>query len=383
MSVIFTAVPIYFLLGCFLFAIAVQLFFALYFSMRSLFVFYNQRHKKPDVQPVSVIICAHNEAKNLARFLPAILSQRYTNESGENCFEVIVVNDASTDESNEVLLDLEKKFQHLIHVSISQDQPRTFKGKKFALSLGVQQAQYELLLLTDADCFPTSDNWLKEMTSPLLEDKEIVAGFGDMKAQPGFLNAFIRWETLHTFVQFTGFARAGLPFMAVGRNLACKKSVFIQAQQSLLWNNIPSGDDDLLMRCCANANNTEIVATQQAITISEPKQTWAEWLHQKQRHVSTGKLYKPIVQVLLTGYAFSHAAMWTLFITLLFVAPTFYLFAGMVVRSGLYWGIWIIADKKLRAGKITPLLPFCDFGWAVYNFVLSPYIFLKNKQQWK
>ncbi|MBS1781797.1 MAG: glycosyltransferase [Bacteroidetes bacterium] len=383
MSVIFTAVPIYFLLGCFVIAIVVQIFFALFFSMRSLFVFRNQRLRKRDLQPVSIIICAHNEAKNLARFLPAILSQRYTNEGGEKCFEVIVVNDASTDESNQVLLDFEKKFPHLKHVSISQDQPRTFKGKKFALSLGVQQAQYELLLLTDADCFPISDNWLKEMTSPLMEENELVAGFGDMKAQQSLLNAFIRWETLHTFVQFAGFARAGLPFMAVGRNMACKKSVFFKAQQSLLWNKIPSGDDDLLMRCCANGTNTAIVATPNSITISEPKQTWKEWLHQKQRHVSTGKLYKPVVQVLLTGYAFSHAAVWFLFITLLFIAPTFSLLTWMILRCVIYWAIWTIANSKLRSGKISPLLPLFDFGWAVYNFLLSPYIFLKNKQQWK
>src|SRR5690606_5721565 len=147
-------------------------------------------------------------------------------------FEVVVVNDASEDGSSKVLEEFSKKYPHLKIVSISKEEPRLFKGKKFALSKGVENAENSWLLLTDADCLPASPDWISRMVQPLLEGKELVAGFGAIRFQKGFLNAFVRWETMHSFLQYSTYAHAGKPYMAVGRNMACIKAVFLKAKES-------------------------------------------------------------------------------------------------------------------------------------------------------
>jgi len=367
----------------FFLSIAVQCGYALYFFTR-IFNFSRQDiNIGPAVEHVSVIICAKNEAENLEQNLPAILSQRYMNEAGKQMYEVIVVNDGSNDDTEAVLCRLEQQYSHLWHVTISEDQKRTAKGKKFALAAGVKYATYPWLVLTDADCLPASDNWLAFMSEPFRRGKKIVAGYGGHKHADGLLNAFIRWETMHTFLQYSTYALAGKPYMAVGRNLACSKEIFAQAQQSEVWNELPSGDDDLLMQYCATVENTTIVAHHEAFTYSDAKGYWRDWIRQKQRHMSTGKYYKEDVQTFLGVYAASHAASWILFFVLICQNNWSVILFMMAVRCSIYWTIWQSTALRLKDRNLLSWIPFCDVGWLVYNFILSPYILWKNKQKWK
>lgn len=371
------------LFGLFVGCIGVQCAYALYFFTRVFTLSENGTAGKNKRQAVTVIICVKNEAHNLKRFLPEILSQDYTDEAGALFYEVLVVNDASTDDTEEVLQQLQTEYPHLCSVTISANEPRTFKGKKFALSKAVEAAKNEWLLMTDADCLPSSRQWLSLMTEPLQNGKEIVCGYGAYKPEKGFLNGFIRWETLHTFIQYSSYIAAGLPYMAVGRNLACTKTILQEAQRSAVWNALPSGDDDLLIQTCSTKNNTEIVADRSAFTTSEAKKTWKEWLHQKQRHISTGKYYKPVVKFLLGMYALTHALSWLLFFILLFFSDQSVSFFIFMMRCAVYWIIWETAAARMKERKLLRRMPVYDVSWALYNFVLSPFIFFKNKRQWK
>ena len=375
----FTAV----LFWLFVLCIALQCGYALYFFTRIFNLPVEELKTKEATLPVSVIICARNEAHNLMRNLPAIMGQNYYNEAGKPMYEVIVVNDGSDDNTEEVLYRLEQQYSHLWHVTIGPDESRVFKGKKFALSKGTSYSTYPYLLLTDADCLPVSDEWIHHMVAPFHNNKEIVAGYGQYESRPGLLNAFIRWETIHTFLQFSTYTMSGRPYMAVGRNIACTKDVFLRAQQSEVWNELPSGDDDLLIQACGNDTNTSIVGHKDAYTMSEPKTTWREWLTQKRRHLSTGKYYKEETKALLAGYAGSHALMWLLFFVLMYWSDWVLILVLMAMRCGIYWTIWQTTALKLRERKLFLWIPLCDLGWAVYNFVLSPYIIWKTKQQWK
>ena len=332
---------------------------------------------------VSIIICAKNEAHNLKKNLPAILSQRYMNDAGKPLYEVIVVNDASTDETAKVLQQLASQYDNLCDVVIPQDVLRDMPGKKYALSKGLEYAGSEWLLLTDADCKPASDEWLGKMIQPLAAGKEIVAGYGGYNKGKGLLNAFTRWETLHTFLQYSTYTLTGKPYMGVGRNLACTKKALLKAQRSAAWKALPSGDDDLLVNIVGDADNVAIVCDADAFTYSDAKRTIPEWIKQKQRHLSTGKYYKNGVQYLLGAYALSHALIWLLFFGLLFTAHLQIVVVIMAVRCVLYWFIWATAANKFREIKLSILFPFFDIAWMMYNFAFSPYILWKNKQQWK
>lgn len=340
--------------------------------------------------PVSVIVCASNEATNLKRHLPVLLAQRYSNALGHRMFELIVIDDCSTDETSLVLSEFKEQFPELKIVHIPPELIRDFPGKKFPLSKGVEVAIHDHLVLIDADCCPESKNWMHELIEPFTQPAnglQIVGGFGKLATHRGLLNAFSRWETLHTFLQYWSYSKRNLPYMVVGRNLACLKSTLLSAQKAKIWTETPSGDDDLLVHITRentrDANPISIVSSQASFTKSEAMKTWQEWLRQKQRHVSTGKLYRPSIQFLLAGYALSHAGVWVLFMLLLLFSCTKQLLLLMALRCLIYWFSWAKTAKVLQESRLMFYFPLFDIGWMIYNFVLSPFIFWKNKQQWK
>lgn len=218
--------------------------------------------------PVSVIICARNEAENLKNFLPRVLEQDYPK------FQVVVVNDCSTDDTEIVLAQMKRQYDHLYFTSIPVDK-KFFHGKKLALSIGVKAAQYDHLILTDADCYPASGNWLKNMTTKFSSKKELVIGYGKYEKRKGLLNLFVRYETFWNAVQYVGFVIAGKPFMGVGRNLAYKKSLFQGSNVFRSYLNVASGDDDLFINQMGNRTNTAVCVHPEGQTISVPVTTFS------------------------------------------------------------------------------------------------------------
>ncbi len=331
---------------------------------------------------MSIIICARNEAANLEQNLPLILAQKYESPGGGPLFEVIVVNDCSTDGTEVVLSKLHQQYGHLKTITVTTASPRVLKGKKHALSLGAARAANEWLLLTDADCCPASNMWLANMAAPLAQGKEIVAGFGAYYKGHGLLNAFIRWETVNSFVQGSTYALAGKPYLAVGRNMACTKAVLHKAEKSATWNVSASGDDDLLVNLCGTPSNYAMVNTPEAFTYTHAPTSSREWIKQKQRHLTDGKSYNISVKYWLSTYGFTHAAVWVYFIALLFTGYCLPAACIMAARCCIYWLIWATAAMRLKEKSLIGLLPFFDIGWMIFNIAFSPYIILKNKQHW-
>ncbi|MCC6186960.1 MAG: glycosyltransferase [Chitinophagaceae bacterium] len=331
----------------------------------------------PQNEAMSIVICARNEASNLAQNLPLILAQQHTH------YEEIVVNDASDDDSDTILQALATQHSNLRIVTIAPSDERNLPGKKHALSKGIAAAQYDNLLLCDADCSPASEQWASIMSNALHHKKQIVAGYGAYLPAPGWLNKFIRWETLHSYLQYSTYAQSGIPYMAVGRNLAVKKELLVEAQAQPLWASMPSGDDDLLIRLMGNKHNVAIIADTEAATNSVAKNNLNEWLAQKQRHLSTGKLYRKHIQILLGVYALSHGLTWLLWLVLWLAGYGYLVSSLMILRCMLTWSLWGITAHNLKESSLIIWLPLCDIGWAIYNLILSPYIFFKTKTTWK
>jgi glycosyltransferase involved in cell wall biosynthesis len=330
-----------------------------------------------NLPPVSIIICARNEAATLRQHLPLFLAQDHP------AFEVIVVNDASVDETSAILSEMQQQYPCLKVITIASTEDRVFPGKKFPLSRGIAAARFDHVLLTDADCFPASAQWASRMAAGFDGGKkELVAGYGAYTPHNSVLNTFVRWETMHTFLQYSSYNRLGIPYMAVGRNLAAKKELVLKAQDNPLWTLTASGDDDLLIRLTGSRGNMAIQTEPHAFTYSKAKETWSDWMAQKQRHLSTGKLYRRGVQFVLGVYGMSHGLMWLLFFILWLNGFLYLILSMMLLRCLLLWCLWGITALSLKEKRLILWLPFCDLGWAFYNFILSPYIFFKSKKQW-
>ena len=216
----------------------------------------------------------------------------------------MLVNDASDDDTSGLLQEFESKYKHLKIVNITQDL-NFFKGKKFPLALGIKSAQNDLLLLTDADCKPASDQWIKKMVSGFSEGTDIVLGYGPYKRTRGFLNTLIRYDAFMIAIMYLSNALKGRTYMGVGRNLAYRKSLFYKNKGFISHYTIASGDDDLFISQAASKTNVHIAVGRESQTISKAKTSFLAWFKQKRRHYTTSKYYKPKHKFMLGKYAIS------------------------------------------------------------------------------
>jgi len=356
--------------------IAVQVFYYLFFYSR--LAFYKIPLQQETVEhPVSVIVCARDEANNLVKNLPGILVQDY-----KTTHEIIVVNDNSVDESRYILDEFKKSFKNLKPIELTQE-AKLITGKKFPLSMGIKSAKHETLLLTDADCVPASELWIQRMQEGYVNGIEIVLGYGAHHKKPGLLNMIIRFETFHTALQYLSYALAGIPYMGVGRNLSYKRDVFIRNKGFSSINQIPSGDDDLFINQVATKKNTTIVIDPQAHTLSEPRNSWGDWMKQKYRHYTTSKYYLFKHKFLLGFYSF------TLFLVypLLAVSIIFYNWwlplAVFGVRFLLQALIYFKAMKKLNESDLWPFFLFFDIWMFFYTILFLPAVWKTPRKNWE
>jgi len=361
---------------CFCAILAIQLFYYLYFFRR--LAFYKQPAKAASQEyPVSVIVCARDEAHNIAKNLPGILVQQY-----KTTHELIVVNDNSTDETKYLLDEFKKTFKNLNPIRLTQE-AKGIPGKKFPLSMGIKSARYEIVLLTDADCIPASEFWIQKMQDGYYDGKQIVLGYGAFHKKPGMLNKLIRFETFHSALQYLSFALAGLPYMGVGRNLSYKKELFFNNKGFSAINHIPGGDDDLFINMVANKRNTAIVIDKDAHTLSEAAPTWRIWQRQKYRHFTTSKFYKGKHKFLLGLYSLSQVLIYPVTIAAILFYNWWLVLALFALRMIVQGIVWFKSMKKLNEADLFPYFIFLDIWMSFYFLLFAPALWKKPAKKWK
>jgi cellulose synthase/poly-beta-1,6-N-acetylglucosamine synthase-like glycosyltransferase len=363
----------------FLFCFVVQMGFLL-FQQRRLAAYKLPVQDLSSVNlPVSVIISARNETDNLTKYLPAILEQNYPQ------FEVVVVNDCSVDNSHHILKDFAKNYPHLKMVTVTEH-PRFKTGKKFALTMGIKAAAYEHLLFTDADCQPASPSWIAHMAANFTGGTEIVLGYSPYIKTSGFLNAFTRFETLKTGINYLSAALGRNAYMGIGRNLAYTKSLFFRCKGFASHLHILAGDDDLFVNRNATPENTVIEIHPDSFTYTEAKTTLGSYIRQKKRHMGVGKLYKSNHRRMLSLDAITGLIFYiTLFAAIFIVQPPFLyiIAAAYLLRLLTQVIIYQKSAKKLTGKGLIWFLPFYDLLHNVYLIVFGLIGTFIKTTQWK
>jgi cellulose synthase/poly-beta-1,6-N-acetylglucosamine synthase-like glycosyltransferase len=328
---------------------------------------HRNKNEKAYRPKVSVVICARNEAENLRNNLDYIFQQQYPN------FEVIVVNDCSTDLTAKVLEVFTHRQHNLKVITIEGD----VGNKKRALDAGIKATANDVILLTDADCRPASPFWIQAMVNCFDDETDIVLGFSPYTAQKGLLNKIIRFETLYTAFLYGGMALIGMPYMGVGRNLAYRKSIYLNSRARYKYASTLSGDDDLLVNEMANRNNTTICAITEGMVRSHPKTDWSSWWHQKRRHTSAGVHYNLASQIYLgiiyLATIFLYALIVILLLTGTFGTPQFIVYAGglLLIRLIILLVGLPVPINALEQASLLPFVLICDFLMSVFLFSLG------------
>lgn len=293
----------------FIVVVAIQL--AYYLIVFGKFAFSKVQKSNPKRISISVIVCAKNEEENVARYIPLLAEQDYPD------FEIILIDDASSDNTLEIFEEFEKQYSNVRLVKVKNNE--AFWGnKKYALTLGIKASKKDYLLFTDADCYPSTKDWIKNMSSQFTMQKTVVLGYGGYeKVANSFLNKIIRFETLLTAVQYFSWAKMGRPYMGIGRNLAYKKEEFFNVNGFISHIQLRSGDDDLFINQVATSKNTALCYTPESFTYSQPKTKYKDWFTQKRRHVSTANLYKSFDKAQLALFYISQLLFLVLAIVLL------------------------------------------------------------------
>jgi glycosyltransferase involved in cell wall biosynthesis len=339
----------------FIVIVAIQLFY--YVGIFGKFAYAKAQKSTPKKIPVSIIVCAKNEAENVAKFVPLLAEQDYPE------FELVLIDDASSDNTLDLFEAFEKQYANVKLVKVENNE--AFWGnKKFALTLGIKAAKYEYLLFTDADCRPTSKDWIREMSSHFTLHRTIVLGYGAYeKISNSFLNKIIRFETMLTAVQYFSWARAGRPFMGVGRNLAYKREEFFNVNGFIEHMKIRSGDDDLFINQAATGKNTTICYSPESFTYSEPKLTFKDWFTQKRRHVSTSGHYKMSDKIQLGIFYVSQLLFILLSVLLLALQYQWIIVAAIVGFRYLFaWLTLGFSAGKLREKDVMYWFPFIEIA---------------------
>lgn len=354
-----------------------------YFYFKYFFPFVSKNNKpstaNQNKDAVSVIICAHNELKNLQQNLHFFLNQECED------YEVIVVNDRSDDGSNEWLNDQEKLYSHLKSIHIVKT-PENFNPKKYALTKGIDSATNDIILLSDADCLPASNHWVDRMSQSFTKSTSIVLGASLYKKDNGFLNQFIRFETLQTALLYLSFAYKKEAYMGVGRNLAYRKSFFLYNEGFKDLSPIMGGDDDLWVNKHANKENTSICTHYESLTFSIPKRKWSSFFKQKKRHLSVGKYYKVKDKIKLGLFHFSQSLLWILFILgLMLGSPTDCLILSFLILMHIVGQYVALYKLSINFGiKFMHYnLPVLEILFIFYYWIWGIYASLTKHLKWK
>jgi len=357
----------------FIICFIVQISFYTFLHTSKIYPRSGKRKKESDVEKsVSVIIAAKNESENLKKFLPKVLEQECES------FEVIVVDDNSHDETQKILSDLSEKYSHLKCLKIKES-----RGKKYALSQGIKEAKHDYLLFTDADCYPLSRFWIKEMSKAFGEETQMILGYGPYENNNKFAESFVAYDTYQIALQYFSASSVGINYMAVGRNMAYKKELWESVSGFDSHKDVMSGDDDLFVADAANYNNVSLCVNKRAFTYSVPKKTILKYIKQKSRHVSTSKYYSSFAKLYSSVEILSRSLLFVTFVTLLLTDLRIYAISFILFR-GLY--LYLIGKRTRKQFnvkiKFYYFILFDIFAPVFYLMVVIYNRFIYKSKTW-
>lgn len=387
--ILLTGLPVWQIVlpGILFLILCLQLYYYLRYYMQPLYrmnaekkhqIHYNQT--KPGV---SVIIYANNDSEQLSANLPAFLEQDYPE------YEVIVVNDGSSDETEEVLTDFENRYSHLYHTFLAEG-ARNLSRRKLSLTLGIKAARYDIVLLSNANCRPASAEWISSMGRNFTEKTQLVLGYTRLEKKTGFGERFIAFDLLLRSLRILGYALARKPYIGEGTNLAYRKSLFFENKGFAKYMHLHLGDDDLFINQVATSRNTKVEISEKAAMIANYQHNGEGWSFLKRSNAFTANFYKSWAKQTFaiescTRYLFYATAItggW-LFRTQPIILG---ILAAMVMIKWILQSVfWFQAGKKLGTRRFIFCVPLFEVLDPLVNifFKVSSYFHRKRNYTWR
>ena len=260
--------------------------------------------------PVTVIITTRDQEAILAQQLPLILEQEYPE------YQVVVVNDASSDDTDELLKKLALQYPHLYHTFVPEG-VQSISTKKMALTVGIKAAKYDYLLFTEANCLPSGPHWIASMMQQFTPGTSVVLSYSRYETIKGVFKKLIAYDNLFQGLRYLGLAASKRPYMGIGRNLAYRKELFFNQKGYASHLNLYSGEDDLFISDVAKGSNTRVEVSPAAVMNIVVEDVKTHWKETRINQIYTSSYYKPMPKFRTGIELFSRYAFYALFILLL------------------------------------------------------------------
>ncbi len=318
--------------------------------------------------PISVVIASKNDSESLEKNMPFILSQNYPE------FEVIVVNSGSTDETDMILKRFQQTDSKLYQTYIPMGADAA-KEKKLALMVGFKACKYDSIVLTEAYCKPSSENWLYSFGKKFISDKDIILGYCSLNIpKHTALRKFIMYDNLIHNTKLFSMAILKKPFMGIGRNLGLTKKIFFDNNGFASILGVDGGEDDLLINKLATNENTTVLLNSESFVETDIVNNFKIWRFLKSKYLSTKKLYKGLGSYIFGWETFSKYVFY-LFSLLIIIWGIIKMKYLLVVFSALLFIIrylyqYIIINnnsKIFKSGNILMELPYFDILQPINN----------------
>ncbi|MGL4571546.1 MAG: glycosyltransferase [Clostridium sp.] len=306
---------------------------------------------------VSVMVPAHDEAMVIEKTVQSLLNLDYPNDR----YEIIVINDNSSDNSHEILTNMQKKNPGRNLIVISTDSTNGGKGKSNSLNIGFGKSKGEILAIYDADNTPESKA-LKYLVQTLMKDDGLGAVIGKFRCRNKSRNLLTRFINIETLT-YQWMAQAGrwqlLNLCTIpGTNFVIRRSII---EEMGGWDTKAITEDtEISFRMYRMGYKIKFMPL--AVTWEQEPQTLSVWMRQRTRWAK-GNTYVVIKNF---KYLFARDAGVTRF-DILYYATTYFLFLSASIISD---GIFILG----MAGVIH--LHLSGYGvllWiiAIVMFILS------------
>lgn len=363
------------ILICFLLALVVQLVY--HWLVFSKLAFHKKKLRPKtdeELEPVSVVVCARDAYEYLTDLVPVLLNQDYPD------YEIVIVNDCSDDETEEYLKDLERKEPKIKPVQLRQHL-NFFNGKKFPLSMGIKSAKNDLLVLTDVNCMPTNDQWLRSIVNCYGNNTEVVIGYSPYMHKKGLFNQIIRFDAVQYAMLYLSAALRKHPYMGIGKNLSYRKELFYRNKGFTSHYTTSVGDDDLFVNQVARGKNTEVLIDADNAILTTPPRKFKLWMRQKSSRYSTLPQYNTVAKASQAIFVWSQFLFYATFIALICLKPAFAISFGSVFYIPIIAFLFLLryisqiivfhgVCKRLGEKGLLPGLVFYDLLFAILSPVL-------------
>ncbi len=359
----------------FLVATVIQLLYHVLIFIR---IWFYKEYEPVNYKPVSVIVSSKNQLNDLRSNLIYFLDQDYPD------FEVIVINDASSDGTDDYLEELKKKYDHLkVVTNTIQENDRFNKGKKFGITLAIKSATHDTLLFSDADSYPSSNQWIKKMQSSFSSKNQIVLAYSRLEKRKGLLNRLLRYESLYEGLLSFSCTLCGFPLLAQRRNLGYDRALFFSINGFFSHLNLSRGVAKLFVDEASNTSNTTLCLSPEGMTLSNKQKSYLEWFSDKRSDFHLAKQLRFSSLLLLGMNFFSQFSFWLLLpVLLIYQINTQLVLLVFSLRFCLQYIVYWKMCKFTNEYRLLWFLPFYEISLMLIHLILSLSIFIKKVHDW-